>query len=79
MPPFRIARAPQERSKAHQVRAVATPLQLFNKIDLQAVMKAGRWSSARPSTFETSVHKLTVWKHWTGCSRRRDHRDFLLG
>ena len=30
---------------AHEVRAVATPLQLFNKVDLQAVMKAGRWSS----------------------------------
>ena len=28
--------------KAH---AVATSLQLFNKADLQAVMKAGRWSS----------------------------------
>ena len=31
--------------KAHEVRAVATSLQLFNKVDLQAVMKAGRWSS----------------------------------
>ena len=31
--------------KAHQVRAVATSLQLFKKVDLQAVMKAGRWSS----------------------------------
>ena len=28
--------------KAHEVR---TSLQLFNKADLQAVMKAGRWSS----------------------------------
>ena len=25
--------------------AVATSLQLFNKVDLQTVMKAGRWSS----------------------------------
>ena len=31
--------------KAHKVRAVATSLQLFNKVDLQSVMKAGRWSS----------------------------------
>ena len=31
--------------KAHEVQAVATSLQLFNKVDLQAVMKAGRWSS----------------------------------
>ena len=31
--------------KAHEVRAVATSLQLFNRVDLQAVMKAGRWSS----------------------------------
>ena len=31
--------------KAHEVGAVATSLQLFNKVDLQTVMKAGRWSS----------------------------------
>ena len=31
--------------KAHEVRAVATSLQLFNRVDLQAVIKAGRWSS----------------------------------
>ena len=31
--------------KAHAVRAVATSLQLFNKVDLQVVLKAGRWSS----------------------------------
>ena len=31
--------------KAHEVRAAATSLQLFNKIDLPAVMMAGRWSS----------------------------------
>ena len=31
--------------KAHEIRAVATSLQLFNKVDLQAVLKAGRWSS----------------------------------
>ena len=32
-----------------------------------------------PSTFETSVHKLTVYEDWTGCSRRRDLGDLLLG
>ena len=31
--------------KAHEVRAVATSKQLFNKVDLHSVMKAGRWSS----------------------------------
>ena len=31
--------------KAHKVRAVTTSLQLFNKVDLHSVMKAGRWSS----------------------------------
>ena len=31
--------------KAHEVSAVATSSQLFNKVDLQTVMKAGRWSS----------------------------------
>ena len=37
--------------KAHEVHAVATSLQLFNKVDLQAVMKAGRWSSRGTFTF----------------------------
>ena len=31
--------------KAHEVCAVTTSLQLFNNVDLQAFMKAGRWSS----------------------------------
>ena len=31
--------------KAHEVRAVASSLQLSNKVDLHSVMKAGRWSS----------------------------------
>ena len=31
--------------KAHNIHAVATSLQLFNKVELHAVMKAGRWSS----------------------------------
>ena len=30
---------------AHEVRAVATSLQIFNKVDLQALMKAERLSS----------------------------------
>ena len=47
--------------KANEVRAVATSLQLFNKVDLQTKMKA------LPSTSGTYVHKLTVSKrkgHW---------------
>ena len=31
--------------KAHDAAHVATSLQFFNKVDLQAVMKPGRWSS----------------------------------
>ena len=37
--------------KAHKVRAVATSLQLFNKVDLHSVIKAGRWSSGGTCTF----------------------------
>ena len=52
--------------KPHEVHAVATSLQLLNRVDLQAVMKAGRWSSGgaplHPSIFETSVRKLTVYR-----------------
>ena len=48
--------------KADEVCAVATSLQLFNKVDLQAGMKAGRWSSGGTFTsFETCVNKLTVY------------------
>ena len=32
--------------KANEVQAVATSLQLFNKVDLQTKMKAGKWSFA---------------------------------
>ena len=34
-----------EKNKAHEVYAVPTSVQLFNKVDLQAVMKGRRWSS----------------------------------
>ena len=37
--------------KAHEVRAVATSLQLFNKVDLHSVMNAGRWSSGGTFTY----------------------------
>ena len=43
MPPCRTARVFLDLLKL--TRAVATSLQLFNKVDLQAVMKAERWSS----------------------------------
>ena len=43
--------------KVHEVRAVATSFQLFNKVDLQVVMKAGRWSSG--GTF-TSFYLLDL-------------------
>ena len=48
--------------KAHEVRAVATSLQLSNKVDLHSVMKAGRWFSggSLPSTSEISALKLTA-------------------
>ena len=51
--------------KAHEVRAVATSLQLFNKADLHSVMKAGRWSMVvplLPSTSETSARKLRAYR-----------------
>ena len=35
----------QGKVKAHEVHAVATSLQLFNKADLKSVMKARRWPS----------------------------------
>ena len=37
--------------KAHKVRAVATSLQLFNKVDLHSIMKARRWSSGGTFTY----------------------------
>ena len=37
--------------KAHEIRAVATSLWLFNKVDLQIVMWPGRWSSGGIFTF----------------------------
>ena len=50
--------------KAHEVRAVATSLELSNKVDLHSVLKAGRWSSggipSLPSTSEISALKLTA-------------------
>ena len=52
--------------KAHEVCAVATLLQPFNKVDIPAVIKAPLGDGSveahsRPSTLETSVHKLTVY------------------
>ena len=66
--------------KAHEVRAVATSLQLFNKVGLQAVMKARRWSSGGTFTsFYLRDRCPQNTEDRTGCSRRKDHRDFLLG
>ena len=85
MPLSRIARVSQEGVKANEVRAVATSLQLINKVDLQAVMKAGKWSSG--GTF-TSFYLQDVClqadstgytEDRTGRSRRRDPGDLLLG
>ena len=70
--------------KAHEVRVVATLLQLFNKVNLQAVMKAGRWSSGGTFTsfylrdLHKLVHKLTVYTRPSGHGCRRDRDDFLL-
>ena len=87
MPPFRTAGVSQERSKLMEVGAVPTSLQLFNQVDLQAVMKAGTWSSG--GTF-TSLYLRDLcpqdwytqdWytQDWSSHSRRREHGDFLLG
>ena len=49
--------------KAHEVRAVATSLQLFNKADLHSVMKAGPVVvPLLPSTSETSARKLRAYR-----------------
>ena len=69
--------------KAHEVCGVATSLQLFNKVDIQAVIKAGRWSSG--GTFMSfylrdlcpqgnSIHNTRLVS-----SQKRDCGDFLLG
>ena len=47
--------------KAYEVHAIATSLQHFKKVDLQAVMKAGRWSSGGTFTsFYLRVHMSTI-------------------
>ena len=49
--PVRALRYYHSTFKAHEVRAVATSLQLFNKVDLQAVMKAGRSAGGTFTSF----------------------------
>ena len=52
MHPFRIViPGIPGKIKAHEVHAVAISLQLFKKVDLQAVIKEGRWSSGGTFTF----------------------------
>ena len=62
--------------KAHEVRAVATSLQLINKVDLQAVMKARRWYSGGTFTSfylrDLCLQADSTGYDQTGCSRRRD-------
>ena len=56
--------------KAHEVRAVATSLQPFNKVDLHSVMKAGRWSSGGTFTSfysEISALKPRAYREHSGC------------
>ena len=67
--------------KAHEVHAVATSLKLFNKVDLQAVMKAGRWSSGGPFTsyLQDLCSQADSTEDRTSRSRRRDRGNFLLG
>ena len=70
MLPFRTAGV-SRKVKLMEVGAVPTSLQLFNQVDLQAVMKAGRWSSG--GTFTSlylrdlcpqadSIHKTGIRK-----------------
>ena len=69
--------------KAHEVHVVATLLQLFNKVDLQAVMKAGRWSSGGTLTsfyLRDLSHKLTVYgTPHRSLPQKRSWRSILLG
>ena len=67
--------------KALEVRAVATSLQLFNKVDLHSVMEAGRWSSGGtfvPSTSEISALKPIVTESRTHSGSRGHRQDLLL-
>ena len=72
--------------KAPEVRAVATSLQLFNKVDLKAVMKAGSWSSGGTFTSfylrDLCLQANSIWKtgrKLEGHSRRIDRGGLLLG
>ena len=80
---FQYSKSIPGKAKAHELRAAANSLQLFNKVDLQAVMKAGRCSSGGTFTSfylrDLCLQADSNTEDHTGCSRRRDHRDFLLG
>ena len=72
--------------KAQEVCAVATSLKLFKKVDLQAVLKAGRWSSGGTFTsFNMYLRDLSPQAdsmRKTGpvlAAARRDRGDLLLG
>ena len=52
--------------KAHEICAVTTSLQLFKKVDVQAVMKAKRWSSGGTFTYfylrDLCPQPDSIWK-----------------
>ena len=76
--PFQNSKSIPGKVKAHEVCVVATSLQLFNKVDLQAVMKAGRWSSGGTFTsfYLRDLCPQADKRSYRG--RRRDCDDFLL-
>ena len=80
MPLFTAARTSQGRSKPR--RSVLWLLLYTFQEGRPTDGKAGRWSSGGTFTFLLPlrpVRKLTVYEDWTGCSRRRDRGDLLLG
>ena len=66
--------------KAQEVRAVATSFQEERPTGSDEGREVVQWRHLQvPSTFETSVRRLTVYEDRTSCSHRRDCGDLLLG
>ena len=81
MPLFRAARTSQGRSKPRRsvLWLLLYTFQEGRSTDSDEVWEVVQWRHLHvPSTFETSVCKLTVYEDRTGCSRRRDRGDLLL-
>ena len=82
MPLFTAAKTSQGRSKPRRsvLWLLLYTFQEGRPTDSDEGREVVQWRHLHvPSTFETSVRKLTVYEDWTGCSCRRDRGDLLLG